>query len=479
MRHLFKVSGFTPYIFIVLLNAMTDLGHKIILQNTIFKAYEGSELIVLTASVNALILLPFIFLFSPAGFVADRYDKTKVIEYASAIAIGITTLILVAYMMGWFWFAFFLTFVLAGQSAIYSPAKYGLIKEMMGKENLAQANAVVQVVTIVSILAGGVLYSMLFELLLDNQTTQPSEILTHIAPLGLLLIGATIIEFLFARYLVKVSSHKEEDSHLCFDGNAYGRLIYLKENLKKMRESDAVWLSIIGLSLLWGVSQVVLAIFGEYLKSNLGITNTVTAQAVLAMAGVGMIFGSIVAGRVSRNYIETGIIPLGALGVTVSLFMLPTLTTLSAMGFALFCFGFSAGLFMVPLNAIIQFVTPSNTLGKILAGNNFMQNVSMFFFLLLTALFGYFNWNANTLFYFIAILSFVGMGYTFLKLPQSLVRYVVRMIVGFKYRLYVDGLEAIPAHKGVLLLGNHISFLDWAILQMAYPTQIRFVMERS
>ncbi|MDQ7047434.1 MAG: MFS transporter [Sulfurovum sp.] len=133
---------------------MTDLGHKIILQNTIFKAYEGSELIILTAIVNALILLPFIFLFSPAGFIADKYPKTKVIEYASLAAVGITTLILLSYTMGWFWVAFLLTFILAAQSAIYSPAKYGLIKEMTGNDKLAEANALVQAVTIASILLG-------------------------------------------------------------------------------------------------------------------------------------------------------------------------------------------------------------------------------------------------------------------------------------------------------------------------------------
>ena len=165
MKSLFKISGFTPYIFIVFLNAMTDLGHKIILQNTIFKAYEGSELIVLTAIVNALILLPFIFLFSPAGFISDKFPKVKVVEVASAVAIVITTLILFAYTMGWFWVAFGLTFVLAAQSAIYSPAKYGLIKEMTGNENLASANALVQSVTIVSILAGAVVYSLFFEIL--------------------------------------------------------------------------------------------------------------------------------------------------------------------------------------------------------------------------------------------------------------------------------------------------------------------------
>jgi acyl-[acyl-carrier-protein]-phospholipid O-acyltransferase/long-chain-fatty-acid--[acyl-carrier-protein] ligase len=479
MKHLFKISGFTPYIIIVFLNAMTDLGHKIILQNTIFKAYDGSELIVLTAIVNALILLPFIFLFSPAGYISDKYPKVKVVEYASAAAIGITILILLSYMMGLFWIAFGLTFVLAAQSAIYSPAKYGLIKEMTGTENLAPANAMVQAVTIVSILLGAVIYSIFFEALLEDRSIIPSQILQYIAPVGYLLIGASTVEYLLARRLVKKFKLVKIDESMTFEVKEYQNLHYLKANLKVVRQNDAVWLSILGLSILWGVSQVVLAIFGEYLKTTLGVTDTVVAQGLLALSGVGIIAGSVFVGRVSRNYIETGIIPLGALGVTVAIFMIPTLSSLWTLGATLFLFGFSAGLFIVPLNAIIQFSTPTAILGKILAGNNFMQNVSMFAFLVITALFGYLNLSSEHLFIMIAIIALLGMGYTFIKLPQSLVRYLVRLIIGFKYRLSVDGLKNIPADKGVLLLGNHVSFLDWAILQMAYPKHVRFVMERS
>jgi len=479
MKTLFKISGFTPYIFIVFLNAMTDLGHKIVLQNTIFKAYDGSELIILTAIVNALILLPFIFLFSPAGFISDKYPKVKVVEYASALAIVITTLILFSYYVGWFWVAFGLTFVLAGQSAIYSPAKYGLIKEMTGNENLASANALVQAVTIVSILGGAVVYSVFFEMLLDNRSIEPSQILKYIAPLGFLLIGASIIEYLLARQLVKKFKAVKIDESMTFEIKEYKNLHYLKANLSVLKSHEMVWLSIIGLSILWGVSQVMVAIFGEHIKSTLGIDNTVIVQGLLALSGLGIIMGSIIVSHVSKDYIETGIIPLGALGVTLTLFLIPTLTSLEALGFTLFVFGFSAGLFIVPLNAMIQFATPSPILGKVLAGNNFMQNVSMFIFLILTALFGYFSLSSTTLFYMIASIALLGMGYTFIKLPQSLIRYILRMIVGFKYRLSVNGLKNIPSDKGVLFLGNHVSFLDWLLLQMAYPKQIRFVMERS
>jgi acyl-[acyl-carrier-protein]-phospholipid O-acyltransferase/long-chain-fatty-acid--[acyl-carrier-protein] ligase len=479
MISLFKIAGFTPYILIILLNAMTDLGHKIILQNTIFKAYEGPELIILTAIVNALILLPFIFLFSPAGFISDKYPKTMVIEYASMAAIGITTMILISYYMGWFWIAFGLTFVLAAQSAIYSPAKYGLIKEMTGNEHLAEANALVQAVTIASILAGAVIYSIFFESLLQDASTVPTVILTYIAPVGYLLIGASTIEYLLAKRLVSKFKAVDINESMTFEPKEYKNFSYLKQNLSVIKQNETIWLSIIGLSILWGVSQVVLAIFGEHLKSTLGITNTITAQSLLALAGIGMILGSMFAGRVSKNYIETGIIPLGSLGVALALYMIPSLDSLWSLGTAILSFGFFSGLFIVPLNAMIQFSSPHNILGKVLAGNNFMQNVSMFLFLLLTAIFGYFQFSSIGLFYIVSTIAFIGMVYTFIKLPQSLIRYLVRMLIGFKYTLHVDGLNHIKSDKGILLLGNHVSFLDWAVLQMAYPKQIRFVMERS
>jgi acyl-[acyl-carrier-protein]-phospholipid O-acyltransferase/long-chain-fatty-acid--[acyl-carrier-protein] ligase len=446
------------------------------LQNTIFKTYDGSSLIILTALVNALILLPFIFLFSPSGYISDKYPKTKVIKYASALAIVITLLIMVSYYFGLFWVAFALTFVLAAQSAIYSPAKYGLIKEMVGSNNIASANGVVQSVTVVSILLGAVVYSIFFESLVSD-VSSPSAILTQVTPLALLLIGASVVEFLLASSLDKklpsIVAKKEP-----FKPKLYFNFTYLKRNLKNIHESKIVWESIIGLSVLWGISQVVVAIFGEYLKSSLGVTNTVTAQGLLTLSGVGMIAGSLFAARVSRKFIEIGVIPLGALGLSVSLFILPTLTNLNLIGFTLFAFGFFAGLIMVPLNSLIQFFTPIKELGVVLAGNNFVQNIFMFAFLIITALFGYFALSSKALFYLIALVATAGFIYTLIKMPQSLVRYIVRMIVRMRYKVDVFGIENIQSQRGVLLLGNHVSFLDWAILQIAYPRQIRFVIDR-
>ncbi|MDQ7047435.1 MAG: hypothetical protein Q9M39_07385 [Sulfurovum sp.] len=186
---------------------------------------------------------------------------------------------------------------------------------------------------------GGDLF-YIFEVLLQDASIVPSQILQTIAPVGYLLIGASTVEYLLARKLVRNFKAVKIDESMTFEPKEYKNLSYLKENIAVLKENQTIWLSIIGLSVLWGVSQVVLAIFGEHLKSTLGITNTIIAQGILALAGVGMILGSIVAGRVSKNYIETGTIPLGALGVTLSLYMIPSLNSLWTLGTALLSFGF-------------------------------------------------------------------------------------------------------------------------------------------
>lgn len=476
MKKVFMAVGFIPYILIVFLNAITDLGHKIVIQNTVFKSFDGSELIILTAVVNALILLPFIFLFSPAGFISDKFPKPKVIRIASFAAIIITTLILVSYYLGWFWLAFILTLILAAQSAIYSPAKYGLIKEMVGSENLTQANAVVQAVTITSILLGAVLYSIFFEKLLNNASTDPNEILTYIAPIGYLLIVSSIAEFLLALKLPVNSATKD---YMHFEVKKYYQMDYMKINLGLLRRKQTIWLCIIGLSVFWGVSQIVVALFGAFLKEKMEIYNTVVAQGLLSLSGLGIITGSLIVGKASKHFIDTGIIPIGAAGITTMLFILPQMSETWQAGAIIFLYGVFSGFFIVPLNSLIQFSSPKNMLGKVLAGNNFVQNITMFSFLCLTVLFAFVQIPSSILLNLVALIALVGTLYTVIKLPQSLVRYLIKGIISIKYRVSVYGMDNIDSNQGVLLLGNHISFLDWAILQIAYPEQIRFVMERN
>jgi len=477
MTALFKTPGFLSFISIIFINAFVDLGHKIIIQNTIFKVYDGSTQIILTAIVNGLILLPFILLFTPSGFLADRFRKPKIMRWAAIAAVGLTLLITLFYYLAWFEAAFAMTFMLAVQSAFYSPAKYGYIREIAGKDNLASANSLVQSITIVAILLGMFVFSVLFEMALAGHSfSTEQEIISIIAPIGWLLVLGSLIELYFA---TRLPVFKQKQTAPAFDWQHYRNGQALKHNLKLIRFDSVIWLSIIGLSVFWGVSQAVLATFPGYAKEILAIDNTIVIQGLLACSGIGIVLGSLLAGKVSKNYIETGLIPIGALGMVISLAILPQLHSTLALAGIVLTFGLFGGLFIIPLNAMIQFRARAEQLGTVLAGNNWIQNVVMLTFLLATMLAALADIHSQLMLYALAAITAVGAIYTVLKLPQSLIHYVAGLMFSSRYRIAVQGFHNMPSQGAVLMLGNHISWLDWALIQIASPRPVRFVMDKQ
>lgn len=477
MGALFRIRGFLPYFVMVFLNAFVDLGHKIIIQNAILKIYDGHTQIILTAVVNGLILLPFILLFSPAGFLSDRFPKERVIRYSAWMAIAATLLITFTYYSGWFLAAFALTLLLAIQSAIYSPAKYGFIRELVGSESLVAANGAIQAVTIVAILSGTFVFSGFFEWLLQARGYQSADdIMTLIAPLGWALVGLSVVELLLA---YKLPHLVDGDERQVFSPRNYVSGQYLRRNLRTIRSQRIIWISIIGLSLFWAICQVVLASFPAYAKDVLAEDNTLIIQGILASAGIGIVIGSICAGRVSEHHIELGLIPVGAVGVALSVVLLTTLESYVGIIAIFIALGTFGGLFIVPLNALIQYHARHRQLGRVMAGSNWFQTLIMALFLGLTALLAALGLDTVQLFYLLAVIAIAGTFYTLRQLPQAFARIIASALLKRRYRLEVMGFEHLPKRGGVLLLGNHISWLDWAFIQMASPRPIRFVIIRS
>ncbi len=477
MKQLFSFKGFFAYIAMVFINAFVDLGHKIIIQNSVFKMYDGEIQIVLTAVLNALILLPFIFLFSPSGFLADKYPKPQVMRNSALVAIVATLLITLCYYQGWFIAAFVLTLVMGIQSAIYSPAKYGYLKELIGVDNLAQGNAMVQAVTIVSILSGTFVFSALFEwLLVDVQLDSTAVILQGVVVLGWVFVLLSIIEWWFACQLTET---KPRDDKKVFSVKEYTRGGYLGKNLKTIYSNRVIWLSIVGLSMFWSVSQVMLAIFPAFAKETLAENNTLIIQGILACTGIGIVIGSLLAAKVSKKHIELGLIPISAVVFGCLIGSVAGLDSSISMALAFLFLGISGGLFIIPLNSLIQYHAKEDELGTILAGNNWVQNVAMLSALLGTIALVSFGISSISLFYLLMFIALAGGVYTVYQLPHSLIRIITTFIMKHRYNMAVLGFENLPARGGVLLLGNHISWIDGFLLQMASPRRVRFVMLRS
>lgn len=471
-----KINGILPFLFVAFINAFIDLGHKIIIQNTIYKIYEEDTQLLLTAIVNALILLPFILMLSPSGFLADKYPKNWIMKISASFNVILAIIICACYYNGAFWTAFVFTFILGIQAALYSPSKYGFIKELVGKDFLAMGNGAVNAVSIVAILAGMAVFSLSFENLYHTNSTNPSEVLEQVAPLGFVLIFFSLLEFYLTCRLPEL---KTENKELKFNKKEYFSAQLLIKNLKLIFKNKIIWLCIVGISIFWAISQLYLVTFPVFSKNELLIKNTFFVQISLGFSGIGVILGSLMAGKFSKNYIELGLIPLGAIGVFIITLCIPYFTSLITYSFLFFLFGFCGAMFIIPLNSLIQFHAKENELGKILAGNNFIQNITMLAFLILATLFANLKLDVVYLFYFIIFIALLSAFYVIYKLPFSLIRILLNIAFLGRYRLLVEGFENIPEKGGALLLGNHISFIDWAIVQMAIPRKIYFVMERS
>ena len=472
------------------LNSFVDLGHKITIQNTVFKVYDGQQQIILIAIVNSLILLPYIMLFTPAAYFSNRFSLIKVMRVSAWIAVSCALLITYFYYQGEYHAAFVMTLILAVQSAIYSPAKYGYIKQLMGEAKLVTANARVQVATIVAILSGTLVFSILFESMLSRNGLEASNyteaaIIQAVSPLGWLLILSTFLELFMAYRLPDLQQHDIEKPR--FNWSEYLKGGTLKSQLLEIKQRPRIFHSILGLAVFWGLSQMILAAFPAYAKQFLGETNTALIQAILASSGVGIFIGSMLVSKLSRRTLNQPLaeqqlrlqmIPFGAVGVTLCLIIVTLIE--SKIGLAL-CFlgvGLFGAYFIVPLNAIIQSLAPPNKTGTILAGNNWLQNISMLGFLALTIVSALFGFDADWLFYLIALIAFIGTVFYLRRGLRDFLQFTLGGIFRMRYKISALSKADFPSTGAVLLLGNHVSWVDWALIQLATPRTIRFVIDR-
>lgn len=389
MFSILRYRGAVPFYFAIFINAVVDLGHKITLQNTIFKVYDDAEQVILTAIVNAIILLPYILFFTPIGQLANRTPKPEMMRIAARISIVLTLMLLAFYRLGWFWLAFLTTFLMSIQSAYYSPAKLGYLKTLFGKDRILEANGLAQSVVIIGILASTVFFSMGFESIYTadmvdsradiDEALARSVIIASMWPLMVCLILLAVLQ-LWMVHRVPVIPEINGGPDFIPGNEAPGNL-----GGTRCLALPHFRIPILGLALFWALGQGVLAIFPAFAKSEAGITNTAIVQGILACSGLGILFGSWLVAQIHNTthgyhsivarglHIAIGGMVIMVVGLfTLTLFRMPGIY---AMQF--FLIGIASGLLIVPLNAYIQLKANYEVLGSVITCSNLVQNVAM------------------------------------------------------------------------------------------------------
>ena len=450
------------------LNAVQFLGA---LNDNIFKFFIIFFLIGLFGPqhahrVNGLagvfFVIPFL-LFTPfAGVLADRLSKRNIIVFAKVLEFFVMGIGLLAFMSRQEWLLYGTLFLMSTQSAIFGPSKLGIIPELVSKDRLSRANSLMVMFTFLAIVLGSALAPFIGEWCGKDYAVAQRFCI------GLAGVGA-IVSFL----IHKTPSAKPEQKVTLFPYRSIWQALW------SIRNDKFLMMAVIAsayFTLLGAFMQMNLIAFGI---QHLGLTQERSGYLFL-LAAVGIAVGSFLAGKMSGRNIEFGIVPLGALFLTISCAVLNLVkSTLGAVAPVVFLAGVGAGLFVVPLDSFIQFQAPHKQLGKILAASGFLSWIGVLIASGLVLLLPVLHVTAAEGFLLMGIMTLVLTIVSIIVLPDFLLRFLVLVITRLAYRIKVVGREHVPVDGPALLVCNHVSYVDALLLIATQQRRIRFMMATS
>jgi acyl-[acyl-carrier-protein]-phospholipid O-acyltransferase/long-chain-fatty-acid--[acyl-carrier-protein] ligase len=301
---------------------------------------------------GAVFVAPFLLFSMAAGRLSDRTGKPGVIfgvQIWQIVVVAVATVSVLSKHLPWMMTSLFL---LSMQAAFFSPAKYGILPELMGETELSNGNGILNMATFVAILAG---------------TIAGSFLSTHLAVACAMLIVASVGGLLGSLSIEKLPAAKSEEPW------AWNPLSDLWANWKLIRQDRTLKLGLIAVNYFWFLGALLQLNIFLYAKEMMDATPQ-TSGMLLVSVTVGIALGSFLAGKWSKGGIDLSLVPLGALGM--GLFAVDLLWAYGSLPrtlFDLFMLGVNGGFYEVPLNAMIQWRSPAGERARILATQNFIS----------------------------------------------------------------------------------------------------------
>ncbi len=476
---LFKQRRFMPFFITQALGAFNDnifkngLAAMLVFHSSQLAGLNTNQVVNLSAMA---FILPF-FLFSALfGQFADKYEKSAQIRGIKLFEVFIMLMATLGFWLDYLPLLLGVLFLLGFQSTMFGPIKYGIIPQVLKRQELVGGNALVEMGTFVAILAG----TIAGPLLMGIEADWP------------LWISAAALLTAVAGYLAsrEIPNAPAVAPELKVNWNFIGETI---RNIRFIRENRIVLNSVLGISWFWFFGATFLVQIPSFSESVLGGDERLMST-LLAMFIIGISTGSLLCERLSGGQVEIGLVPFGAMGLTLfgidMYFASPSevvsYTTLSSffavaanwrIVFDLAMIGVFSGFFIVPLYALVQQNTTPSHRSRVIAGNNILNALFMVVSAIMAMLLlGNAGFTIPELFLVTALLNLAVAIYIFTVVPEFLMRFLVWMLTHTIYRVKVTGLENIPESGAVIVAANHVSFVDPLIIGGAIRRPVRFVM---
>jgi 1-acyl-sn-glycerol-3-phosphate acyltransferase len=475
---LFRTSRFMPLFVTQALGALNDnIFKNALIAMVVFK---GSSMAGLNTdqvvNFSALIfILPF-FLFSALfGQFADKYEKSMQIRRIKLFEVVIMLAATAGFWLNSLPLLLLVLFLLGFQSTIFGPIKYGILPQVLKPYELVGGNALIEMGTFAAILAGTIAGPLLAAVDADWPVWVSSVCLL-----------VAVAGYLVSRNIPQASAVAPD---LKINWNIFSESM---RNIRFLRQNRAVLNSVLGISWFWFFGATFLIQIPSYSQNVLGGDETLMS-ALLAMFIIGISAGSLLCEKLSGRQVEIGLVPFGAIGLTifgldiylaspevagqgVSVAVFFSQAANWRIGFDLLMIGIFGGFFIVPLYALVQQRSEPSRRSRVIAGNNilnalFMVIAAVFAMLLL----GSAGLTIPELFMVTAILNAVVAVYIFTLVPEFLMRFLVWILIHTIYKVQTSGLDRIPERGALIVAANHVSFVDPLIIAGLVRRPIRFV----
>ena len=443
--------------------------------------FKGSQIAGLNTNqvvnLSAMVfILPF-FLFSALfGQFADKFEKSIQIRRIKLFEIVIMLLATLAFWINSLPLLLFVLFLLGLQSTIFGPIKYGILPQVLAREELIGGNALIEMGTFVAILAGTIAGPQLAGI----EAGWPYWVSA----------ACLLVAVAGYRFSVNIPVAEAMSPGLKINWNIFTETV---RNLKFLNENRTVLNSVLGISWFWFFGAIFLVQIPAYSQNVLGGDENLMST-LLALFIMGISTGSLLCERLSGKQVEIGLVPFGAIGLTLFgldlYFASPASPGIdvSALDFLansanwrisadLLLIGIFGGFYIVPLYALVQQRASPEHRSRVIAGLNilnalFMVTAAVMAMLLL----GPAGFSIPELFLMTAILNAVVAIYIFTLVPEFLMRFLVWMLIHTIYRVSVKGIDNIPAEGPVIVASNHVSFADPLIIGGIIRRPVNFVM---
>jgi len=476
---LLKQRRFAPFFWTQALGAFNDNVFKNALVAMVtfvlvsLTPENESKFIQLSA---ALFILPFFLFSATSGQLSERFDKAKLAQAVKWMEIAIMLIASLGFIYKNIPLLMVCVFGMGLHSTLFGPLKYSLLPQVLKPEELTGGNGLVEMGTFVAILLGTILGA--------NLITIPET--------GAYLVaGATIL----IAVIGLLTSRKMPSLPSTTTGINWNPVSETLNTLSFVTKNRSVFLSCLGISWFWFYGSVFFTQLPQYAKYVLGSSEG-TFTLLLSLFSIGIAIGSLLCEKLSHRTVEIGLVPLGAIGMTVfgaDLFFahpqimgeqkLALMQVISQPGvkrviFDLFMMAIFSGLYIVPLFALVQSRSEKDMVSRVIAANNILNALFMVVaaglsYLALNVL----HWSIPQLLLAVAVLNAFAALYIFSLVPEFLMRFIAWVLTKFMYGVETKGIEEnVPDEGPVLIVCNHVSYMDALILGGAIPRPTRFVM---